>query len=119
ATSPSFRIDSPGTRCTDLELQLMAPAVIEGDVQQANGRPAVGVVVRVRYGTGLRREVVSSGYLEVVTDQRGRYRVAGVVPGEAMVHIVQDERIADAGIPVQAEAGATQQLELTVPATGR
>ena len=119
ATSPKFRIDSPGTRCTDLELQLGAPAVIEGVVQEANGRPAVGVVVRVRYGTGPRGAAEGSGYLEVVTDKRGRYRVAGVVPGEAMVHIVQDGRIPDAGIPVQAEAGATQQLELSVPATGR
>lgn len=82
---------SPGQEVTDVLFRLIRAAVITGRIVDANGEPMTGVTVTVlrkpnadereEFGPGANRvQVVDSA--ETVTDDRGEYRVFGLVPGD-------------------------------------
>jgi hypothetical protein len=83
----------PGTPLTvsagqtsDIRIRMPRGAVIAGTVRTATGAPAPGLGVEIvpvpRVATNLRVNVVSQS---VVTDDRGAYRVYGLLPGDYLV----------------------------------
>jgi hypothetical protein len=83
----------PGTPLTvsagqtsDVRIRLPRGAVITGTVRAATGEPAPGLVVEIvpvpRVATNLRVNVVPQS---AITDDRGAYRVYGLLPGDYLV----------------------------------
>jgi len=76
-----------GQRREDLVVTMARPGVIAGRVVDDNGDPVEGLVLRasqVRYVDG-RRRLVDLARLARPTDDLGRYRLAGLEPGEYLV----------------------------------
>lgn len=85
---------SPGQEVTDVLFRLIRAAVITGRIVDPNGEPMVGVSVTVlrkpdadereEFGPPAKRVQVADS-AEAVTDDRGEYRVFGLVPGDYYV----------------------------------
>ena len=76
-----------GEKRDRLVITMARPGVIVGRVSDENGDPVEGVVLRasqVRYVDG-RRRLVDMARLAQPTDDLGRYRLAGLEPGEYLV----------------------------------
>ena len=76
-----------GEKRDRLVITMARPGVIVGRVLDENGDPVEGVVLRasqVRYVDG-RRRLVDMARLAQPTDDLGRYRLAGLEPGEYLV----------------------------------
>lgn len=128
-----------GQRMTDLVLRIPRGAVITGTVLDENGQPLPGVSVQAA------RSVVRTGERQFVpggspqtTDDRGVYRIYGLMPGEYIVsasgalghappgpevHIVTDADIRRALNEVRApymstRPGQPAQTELAAPPSG-
>src|SRR5256885_5884090 len=89
--SPSDRGDdvvvAPGEVKSNVDLVLRRPGAIAGTLFDENGDPGAGAVIRaftVETAAGQRRLAASRTALRA-TDDLGRYRVAGLAPGEYMV----------------------------------
>jgi len=77
---------SDGTSVTDVRIQLIKLATIAGTVQDDGGDPVVGVEVLAFRRTTLQgRPPVLAGDGRARTDDRGQYRLTGVLPGEYYV----------------------------------
>ena len=80
---------SDGQRITDISMRLMRGAVIAGSIVDEQNQPVAGAQVRVyqpRIVNGERRFVEPPGPIDWATsDDRGRYRIYGLVPGEYAV----------------------------------
>lgn len=122
------RYDRPGTpitlkdghQMTDVALRLPRGAVIAGMITDENGEPAFGVQVRVmmlRMQNGERTftNVPTSAPLGETTDDRGRYRVFGLPPGEyaivAQPRIIGGEIRAMTDSEIRAVMQALQQQQ--------
>lgn len=120
ATSEAVPIAAPATATTVPELRLAPPAVVEGVVRGADGRPSPGVTVWLRDWDFGRNAQKSGSLTETVTDRQGRYRFVGVPVGGAWLQLVLDEdadrelRVVD---PFEVEAGKTYAFELADPGT--
>jgi len=119
AIGDPFLIDEPGMQATDLELQLRPPSVVSGVVTQADGRPAVGVIVRLVYPDRDARELGRASRAEVITDKQGRYRISGVVPGKAELYVMQGHALKAAIEVLQVQEGETKRLDLKAAWLGR
>ena len=100
----------------NIRVVLAEEAVIEGQVvEKKTGKPVAGV--KVFAGEPL---VISPA--PVVTDQEGKFRIAGLTEGEHTVQIVQPkDRLADwvpASREVATKAGKTQSVTLKVEKGG-
>ena len=76
-----------GQTVTGITIRLMRGAVIAGALRQPTGEPAPGIrvsVLRVEPDAG-REPVGASPAVSVETDDRGSYRVFGLLPGEYIV----------------------------------
>jgi hypothetical protein len=111
AAGPSRTIDlGEGERLTNLVVPLWRHARISGTVLDERGEPVVGVTVRV-----LRRMADGPGgehrYLQgtlATTDDRGRYRLTRLTPGQFLVSVPQTQVTVPASVVdtfVQAVAG--------------
>ncbi|MFI5177008.1 MAG: collagen binding domain-containing protein [Vicinamibacterales bacterium] len=89
--SPVARIVdlSGGQRVADLTLTLWKLGAIEG-VVTADGDPLVGVEVRALRRTLLAGRWLLAGGATTSTDDRGRYRLSGLTPGDYVVVVRPD-----------------------------
>jgi hypothetical protein len=71
----------------DADVALWKPAAVSGIVRDERGDPLVGIPVRLLKGIrpGGRRHWASGPI--VTTDDRGHYRIAGLLPGDYVVHV--------------------------------
>ena len=78
-----------GQRIADVAMTLLRGAVIAGTIADEHGRPVAGAQVRVYQAQtvdGERKFVAPPGPIEWATsDDRGRYRIYGLTPGEYTV----------------------------------
>jgi protocatechuate 3,4-dioxygenase beta subunit len=77
-----------GERRERLDVTMARPGVIAGRVVDENGDPVEGLILRasqVRYVDGRRRLVDMARFAQPPTDDLGRYRLAGLEPGEYIV----------------------------------
>jgi protocatechuate 3,4-dioxygenase beta subunit len=76
-----------------VNLTLVKGGVITGTVRDANGEPVVGVsvrAIRVRDANGRARP--ASAFSEMITDDRGIYRLYGLLPGTYVVSAGSSQR---------------------------
>jgi hypothetical protein len=87
AADPGEPIDlGPGESRDRLDISLLSPGVAMGSVVDDGGDPVEGANVRalqIAYEAG-RRRLVQAGVARL-TDDRGRYRIYGLKPGEYLV----------------------------------
>ncbi|HJR59681.1 MAG TPA: carboxypeptidase-like regulatory domain-containing protein [Vicinamibacterales bacterium] len=86
-----------GHKIENLSLKLARGGVISGVVTDEFGDPALGVPVRAMrfaYSNGHR---VAQPVGNVVTDDLGAYRIAGLLPGEYVISAVPRDSVAAAG----------------------
>jgi hypothetical protein len=89
-TSPGtpFRVTA-GQKIENIQLRLPRTSVISGTVTDEFGDPAFNTAVRVmRYVYGYGERYASSFGQQDFTDDKGTYRIAGLVPGEYVVSAV-------------------------------
>jgi len=87
-----------------VRITLWRPGAISGTVLDEHGAPLVGIYVRVLAQLRVAgRSHLAAGFF-TTTDDRGAYRVAGLLPGRYMVHVPvsQGAQPASAGPPVSA-----------------
>ena len=77
-----------GERVTDVTIRLFKPAAISGMVADERGEPVVGTQVRAYRRSLLsgRSAVISAG-VGTTTDDRGMYRLVGLIPGEYLIEV--------------------------------
>jgi hypothetical protein len=109
---PTRTLDLTGNeRLVDLKIPLWRHGVISGEVVDEAGDPVVGVIVRV-----LRRAPNGAGgqarYMpgtQTTTDDRGRYRLTALSPGQFLVTVPQTQVTVPASVvDVYLQAGATR-----------
>ena len=94
AAGPSRTIDlEDGDRRVDLVVPLWRHAIISGTVRDEAGEPVVGVTVRVlrRVNNGAGGEARYMPGTLATTDDRGRYRLTQLTPGEFLVTVPQTQ----------------------------
>ena len=106
-------------KVTDASWTLRVGAVVTGRVTaKADGRPLAGIPIT----TGFSRFASNRVNPEAKTDAQGRYRLAGINPGAALIHAFSDH-FAPSTKRVAAEVGNPNvvdfQLEPGKPVTGR
>lgn len=71
----------------DVRATIWRPAAVSGAVRDERGEPMVGIIVRalVRYRLMGRDELAAVA--PTVTDDRGMYRLAGLVPGRYLIQV--------------------------------
>lgn len=118
AASEPFAFDKPGMAVKVAELQLSAPATVEGTVLDAQQRPAPGVRVWLRDWDFGKSAQKSGSVVEVITDRLGRYRFVGVPPGGAWLQLTAAEDFPRerAVEPFEVEAGKSYTEVLQLPA---
>jgi hypothetical protein len=85
AASRTFTLGD-AARVTDVRLQLTKLAIISGTVRDDGGDAVVGIDVIAFRRTSLQgRPPVLAGDVRVKTDDRGRYRLTGLLPGDYFV----------------------------------
>ena len=94
ATAPAYATDTSASSTTyyrvgeTVNLELVRGGVVTGTVTTSAGDPVIGVRVRamrVRDAKGQTPRLASLGYLEQPTDDRGVYRIYGLLPGTYLV----------------------------------
>jgi hypothetical protein len=115
AASDAMALVEPGTMVAAPDLQLTAPARIEGVVRDADGRGMPGVRVWLRDWDFNTKNLGSGSVVEVITDKLGRYRFLGVPPGGAGLHTVEGWQDGRALEPFEVEAGKTLTFDLVLP----
>lgn len=114
-----FALDQPGMAVSAADLQLLAPATIEGIVRDEQQRPAAGLRVWLRDWDFQKNSQASGSVTEVITDRQGRYRFVGVPPGGAWLQLLtgtDDRGLRGRAVePFAVEAGKTHTFELQVP----
>lgn len=85
ATSPAVHVPPAGTAEAPATA-LQAGAVVYGRVLDAQGKPAAGIKV---YESG--RSVYETGPATTVTDEEGRYRLTGVLPGRIRISAYDED----------------------------
>jgi hypothetical protein len=110
--SVSFGADRPGRQGTslliadgqrvDATLRMARGAVIAGLVRDAEGRPIAGAEVHALDATDP-RSPFRPGSVGIATNDRGEYRVFGLVPGEYLVLVVPRMGRRVGGLTVQSE----------------
>ncbi|HEX6812529.1 MAG TPA: carboxypeptidase regulatory-like domain-containing protein [Planctomycetota bacterium] len=120
AVSEPLAIATAGATVSAPDLQLAAPAIVEGVVLDAQQRPAPGVRVWLRdwdLATGQQR---SGSITEVITDRQGRYRFLGAPPGGAYLNLLDEpgeqHGFDRACAPFEVERGKTHTIDLQLPA---
>ncbi|HET9358211.1 MAG TPA: carboxypeptidase-like regulatory domain-containing protein [Vicinamibacterales bacterium] len=96
---------SPGARVDDVTLTLSRGLAVTGTIVDRNGEPVQGVSVQaLRLNTsGDRRRAVLAGALvggNRQTDDRGRYRVLGLLPGTYVIAAIADAALLGSGTTV-------------------
>jgi protocatechuate 3,4-dioxygenase beta subunit len=89
-TSPGtpFRV-AAGQKIENIQLRLPKASVISGTITDEFGDPAFNTAVRVmRYVYGYGERYATTFGQQAFTDDRGTYRIAGLVPGEYVVSAV-------------------------------
>jgi thiol-disulfide isomerase/thioredoxin/protocatechuate 3,4-dioxygenase beta subunit len=113
----SLPLDPDGM--TDVEWRLETGAVVTGRVTaKEDGRPLSGIVVIA----GSDRFASNRANPEALTDADGRYRLAGVKPGPALVHVMDggfSPAVQQANATLDKAATADFVLEPGKPITGR
>lgn len=113
-TTAEFALDLPGMRVEPPPLQLSSTAVVEGVVRDAAGKPVPGLRVWLRELEGA-TNVYRGSIFETYTDHQGRCRWSGLASGRVVLQMVLDQEspAANAGPPIEVEAGRVSQVTLT------
>jgi hypothetical protein len=107
-----------GQWVNDARIVLWRPAAVGGTVTDENGDPVVNVYVRVL----AQRRIAGQAHLiasaSTMTDDRGRYRIAGLRPGRVYLAVPSIQWSVPATMSPAAIAGMSEQLAATreVPA---
>lgn len=96
-----------------LDVRLWKPGVITGDVRDAHGDPAVGVTVRAYRHERDAGHVTLREAAVSLTDDRGQYRLASLVPGDHLVGI--SSLTSDVSQPPPAVDPASDDVRLDEP----
>ncbi|MCZ6596851.1 MAG: carboxypeptidase regulatory-like domain-containing protein, partial [Planctomycetota bacterium] len=99
----------PNARVTGIDLRLGEGAALEGIVRDAAGNPMEGAWVSLRNAEG--KPVGGGGW--PVSNEKGRYRISGVKPGEVSVSAVIGPLVSDEN-GVVLRGGETVRLDLVV-----
>lgn len=103
----------------DIVLTLPRGSAVTGTITDDRGEPLEAVAVRalqVRYANGRTMAVMPAGAREVVTDDRGCYRLFGLLPGSYLIAAVAEASVATTDAPGYAPVfhpGSTQVSEAT------
>ena len=77
----------PGEWVANLRASIWKPGAISGVVKDEAGDPVVGVFVRAIVRVRIQgRDDLAAGPM-TVTDDRGAYRISGLVPGRYLIHV--------------------------------
>src|SRR5262249_42950366 len=106
-----------GQKLDHLSLQIPRGGVITGTILDEQGDPAFGVNVRaLRYAMRTGERVLQSA-AGAQTDDRGIYRITGLLPGEYVISATsRDADSQDADIKVQMEAVAAEKMKAVASA---
>lgn len=105
-----FALNDDGMQSERPDLRLRSPGIVEGDVVDADGKPVVGVRVWLTDA----RSKETGRYTEVFTDRAGRFRMAGVPPGAALISVGSEgSRPTSVMHEVEVAASATSKCRLT------
>jgi len=94
ASAPAYATDTGGAQPTyyrlgeTVNLELVRGGVVTGTVTNSAGDPVIGVrvrAVRIRDAKGQTPQLASLAPFEVSTDDRGVYRIYGLLPGTYLV----------------------------------
>lgn len=110
ATGTPVRI-ADGQRLASLELRLPRAGAISGTVVDEFGDPAFKTAVRVMkfvYENG-ERYATTEGQQDI-TDDRGTYRISGLMPGEYIVSAVPRDTVAEVGARNESSRARIQSM---------
>ena len=110
----------PNAVLDDIVLTLPRGSAVTGMIADERGEPLEGVVVRalqVRYANGRTTALRAPGVREVFTDDRGRYRLFGLLPGAYLVAASVDDAISTAEAPGYAPIFHPGSTQITDAAT--
>ena len=112
-----------GEQRTDLILPLIRGGVITGVITDDTGMPASGIAVSAMpaSGTSLQSQMMATAFLaSPVSDDRGAYRISGLLPGEYVVSVARRDRV-EPGVRTITDAEFDDALRLLrepAPAAG-
>ncbi len=114
-----FQLASAGAEHRPGEMQLAAPASIDGVVRDAEQRPVPGLRVWLRDWDLEKNGQASGSVGETLTDRDGRYRFVGVPLGGAYLQLLSgtsERGVSDRAVePFEVEAGKTYTFDLQAP----
>jgi hypothetical protein len=121
--SISLIVVREGEWVRDTRIALSRPGAISGTVIDERGEPVVGVYVRVLLRLRIQgRDELASGPV-TTTDDRGMYRVAGLIPGRYVMQVPSIQASAPAstplatgrgGVPTEAAMEITSETKLYI-----
>lgn len=88
-------------------IQMWRPGVISGAVSDERGEPVVGAIVRVLQKVRVAGVARLSSGSATTTDDRGRYRVAGLMPGEYIINVPSVQTAVPSATPALTVEGLT------------
>jgi protocatechuate 3,4-dioxygenase beta subunit len=111
-----------GQRMTDVTLKLQRGAVISGVIRDDRGQPAAGIGVQAMSyrTTGGERRLLNAGQgslFNLMTDDRGAYRIYGLAPGDYVV--IANSRAASGSFRMTTDADVEAALQAAKPSSGR
>ena len=107
-----------GQWVNNARIVLWRPAAVSGTVTDENGDPVVNVYVRVLAQRRIAGQTHLVASASTMTDDRGRYRIAGLYPGRFYVTVPSIQWSVPATMSPAAIAGMSEQMAVTreVPA---
>jgi hypothetical protein len=90
-------------------IQMWRPGVISGTVSDERGEPVVGAPVRLLQRVRVAGVPHLSSGSSTTTDDRGRYRIAGLMPGDYIVNVPSVQTAVPAATPALTVEGLTPE----------
>jgi hypothetical protein len=108
-----------GSWAGNLRLRIWPPASVSGVVRDESGEPVVGVLVRALAKIRVAgRDDLAAGLL-TVTDDHGRYRLAGLIPGRYIIQVPSVQMTALGGTRINAATTNVPEGAIDVDDTAR
>jgi hypothetical protein len=108
-----------GTWIGGLRVNIWSPGVISGTVRDERGEPVVGVIVRALARIRVAgRDDLAAGPI-TVTDDQGRYRIPGLLPGRYIVQVPSPQMSVPGGTRINTAATNVPEGAIDVDDTSR